>query len=715
MFRRLLRRQHSTTQGGGSSNPREYRLPKGKKLARRYEILGHLGEGGFGRTYIAKDLQRPGQPQCVVKHLQPVNTDPQFLQDVGRLFQQEAEVLEKLGDHDQIPRLLAYFRDGQDFYLVQEFFLGETLSTELIQGQPWHESSVYHLLQEVLKVLKFVHSQNVIHRDIKPDNLIRRQRDQKLVLIDFGAVKQVRGLQVVTQGHTTVTISVGTLVYMPPEQISGKPRRSSDIYALGIMAIQALTGLLPEDFKDDLDTDEGSWQQKAQVSQPIADIVTKMVRYRPMERYQSAVEVLIDLTGLTDNYQGSLLQSSNLPIAETVESEAPNEPQVLPKPPELNLNASKAAVISVESSELPSNESQAFLMVEQKPSEMPIVETQHVQPTQQPQVADSATKPTIQVEVQSLEIQTTPEADRSDSERKSTQASSLMSAPPTNAQQSFHPSSKTQFVNSSPSSTETLASQKTSSEQQLKPQSKILSAVSVVLARHFHHAVTPLQRKKTAVWLGVGVAVPILIWLILFAVRVPEPSSRSPQIKSVPTPEVTQLNKEKEILDNAVSLAKNGNLEQAIQKVQEIPENSPIHSKVKGKISSWQATILQDYFRFELPKKNPKLKNLIDDIKPVVKKFDADQIIISYDSSANADYSSETGLRIITALFMGRLRGNPKENISPYSKSLSFNRLIVYHQQSDKKAILESDAWEVTVKRKAKDDEILNEVQIGVR
>jgi serine/threonine-protein kinase len=136
--------------------------------------------GGFGQTYIAQDTRRPGNPICVVKHLKP-GTDPRVFDTAKRLFNSEAETLEKLGNHDQIPRLLAYFDENQEFYLVQEYIEGHTLAEELIPGKRWSESQVIQLLQEVLEILEFVHRQGVIHRDIKPDNIIRRASDNKLV------------------------------------------------------------------------------------------------------------------------------------------------------------------------------------------------------------------------------------------------------------------------------------------------------------------------------------------------------------------------------------------------------------------------------------------------------------------------------------------------------------------------------------------------------
>ncbi|HEY9802423.1 MAG TPA: serine/threonine protein kinase [Leptolyngbyaceae cyanobacterium] len=264
----------------------------GKLLDHRYQVIRVLATGGFGQTYIAQDTRRPGNPTCVVKHLKPATSDPRVFETAKRLFNSEAETLENLGHHDQIPRLLAYFDENQEFYLVQEFIDGHTLTEELIPGNRWSESQVIQLLQEVLGILEFVHNQGVIHRDIKPDNLIRRTADRKLVLVDFGAVKQLRTQMVTVGGQPTATVVIGTPGYMSTEQGQGKPRPNSDIYALGIIAIQALTGLSPTELQEDPQTGELIWRHLVNVSERLAVVLNKMVRYHFKDRYQTATEAL---------------------------------------------------------------------------------------------------------------------------------------------------------------------------------------------------------------------------------------------------------------------------------------------------------------------------------------------------------------------------------------------------------------------------------------
>lgn len=264
----------------------------GKLLDHRYQVIQVLAQGGFGQTYIAQDTKRPGNPICVVKHLKPLTSDPRAFETAQRLFNSEAETLENLGHHDQIPRLLAYFHENQEFYLVQEFIAGQTLGAELIPGQPWSESRVMELLQGVLEILQFVHQKGVIHRDIKPDNIIRRACDQKLVLVDFGAVKQLRLPMATVERKSTATVAVGTPGYMPTEQGQGKPRPNSDIYSLGIIAIQALTGVPAMELEENPNTGELLWQHLATVNYRLAAVLTKMVHYHFKDRYQSATEAL---------------------------------------------------------------------------------------------------------------------------------------------------------------------------------------------------------------------------------------------------------------------------------------------------------------------------------------------------------------------------------------------------------------------------------------
>ncbi len=282
-------------------------------LSGRYQIVSYLGSGGFAQTYLAEDIQRPNRPQCVVKQLKLSSQNLDLLGTARRLFKQEAEILERLGTHSQIPQLLAYFEERGEFFLVQEYIDGHSIAQE-IQENCWQESEIIQFIEELLNILIFVHNHNAIHRDIKPDNLIRRKRDGKLVLIDFGAVKEIYKQTETIVGNSKTTIGIGTIGYMPPEQITGKPRPCSDIYAIGITAIQALTGLSSQQLNYD-DDGEVIWLPHGKVSQKLADFLSKMVSYYIKDRYQTAVEALTTLQQL---FPSSHSISSELNITKAI-------------------------------------------------------------------------------------------------------------------------------------------------------------------------------------------------------------------------------------------------------------------------------------------------------------------------------------------------------------------------------------------------------------
>jgi formylglycine-generating enzyme required for sulfatase activity/tRNA A-37 threonylcarbamoyl transferase component Bud32 len=271
----------------------------GRTLRNHYKIIKFLGQGAFGHTYLAKDLDLPGHPQCVVKHLKPRDPNPDHLLMAKGLFDKEAQTLYKLGKlHDQIPSLSAHFEEKGKFYLVQDFIDGHDLTKELILGKKLSESYTIKLLHDILEVLAIVHQQNVIHRDLKPANLMRRE-DGKIILIDFGAVKEISTMVVNAQGQTRFTVGIGTSGYMPSEQANGKPKLCSDIYAVGMIGIQALTGQPPDTLPEDPQTGEVIWRNQAQVSNNLANVLDKMVRDHFSQRYQNADEALQAILSLS--------------------------------------------------------------------------------------------------------------------------------------------------------------------------------------------------------------------------------------------------------------------------------------------------------------------------------------------------------------------------------------------------------------------------------
>ncbi len=262
-------------------------------LGGRYQVVRQLGEGGFGRTFLAADQHLPDHPLCVVKQLVPSRNDQQFLAIARRLFQREAETLAQLGQHERIPRLLAYFEENGIFYLTQEYVEGQSLKEEFEQKITLSQAEAIAILKSILELLQYVHQLGVIHRDIKPANIMRRRSDQQLFLIDFGAVRHVQPEDL--QKHGKYTISIGTRGYAPSEQMAGRPVIASDLYSLGMVIIEGLTGLAPMDLPNDATTGDVVWEPGAHLAPAFVRILNKMIKYNFRDRYQSAAEVLADL------------------------------------------------------------------------------------------------------------------------------------------------------------------------------------------------------------------------------------------------------------------------------------------------------------------------------------------------------------------------------------------------------------------------------------
>lgn len=296
-----------------------------QKLGGRYQLLSHLGGGGFGQTYLAEDLHLPGNPRCVVKQLKLRRVDGISLDAARRLFDAEAAALYQLGNHDQIPRLMAHFEEDEQFYLVQELVVGTVLSNLLKPEQRWEEDQTLDLLTDLLSTLSFVHQHQVIHRDLKPSNLIWRHRDQRLVLIDFGSVKQVSTQPIEVDGQMSITIAIGSMGYMPNEQLAGQPCLSSDIYAVGMLAIQALTGIEPKRLRKDTKTSEILWRTFANVSDAFADIIDTMVRYDFRQRYPSATEAYAALSSLASPAKETSVYTVT-PPPEYAQTDTPQSP-----------------------------------------------------------------------------------------------------------------------------------------------------------------------------------------------------------------------------------------------------------------------------------------------------------------------------------------------------------------------------------------------------
>ncbi|BAZ12944.1 serine/threonine protein kinase [Calothrix sp. NIES-4071] len=266
-------------------------------LNNRYRVIQTLGSGGFGETFLAEDTQMPSNRRCVIKQLKPINNNPEIYQLVKERFQREAAILEELGDNsNQIPRLYAYFSENGQFYLVQEYIQGQTLNAKVQSKGVMSENAVRDILISLLPVLDYVHGRGIVHRDIKPDNIIIRQSDGKPVLIDFGAVKETIGTVVTPSGNSTRSIVIGTPGFMPSEQSVGRPMFASDIYSLGMTAIFLLTGKLPQEIPNDPATGVLLWRSLATSLTPgFAMVLDKAIQFVPQHRFNSARDMLFAL------------------------------------------------------------------------------------------------------------------------------------------------------------------------------------------------------------------------------------------------------------------------------------------------------------------------------------------------------------------------------------------------------------------------------------
>jgi serine/threonine protein kinase len=302
----------------------------GKILQGRYQIVESLGEGVVGHKYIAVDINNPDQTKCVIKSLETKNLSPSELDKLQLSFLTETVTLDVLGNHPQIPQLITCFEEGEHFYLVQELIPGHLLSVELPVNQYWgciwSETEVIELLQEILEILEFVHSQDVIHCGITPENLIRRDVDGKLVLVDFSLIQTVDAAK--NQELPIYRIPVTSLGYIAPEQFIGQAQPNSDIYALGMIGIKALTGIDPLQFKVDPETHEIIWRTPdISVDDYLAAVLSQMIRYNYEDRFQSTSELLYILKQMARESKVQPMHESSYEVDDTINPQTDNTQQ----------------------------------------------------------------------------------------------------------------------------------------------------------------------------------------------------------------------------------------------------------------------------------------------------------------------------------------------------------------------------------------------------
>ncbi|BAZ49923.1 protein kinase [Nostoc sp. NIES-4103] len=328
-----------------SGAPVSYGIQPGLTLGDRYVIVRQLGQGGFGRTYLAEDINR-FRESCVLKEFSPQVQTAYVVQKAAELFEREASVLYKL-QHPQIPRFRELLRinlDGKEYlFLVQDYVEGQTYNSLLNdrkqQGLRFTETEVRQLLQQILPVLEYIHSQNVIHRDISPDNLILRTIDQLPILIDFGGVKQVVATVASQYYQPGVVASppaatlLGKVGFAPPEQMqTGLVSPHSDLYALAATALVLLTGKQPQELIDTY-TLTWQWRREITLSPLLGQVLDKMLSSRPGDRYQSARQVLEALNPVPVSYPPTQPPQSPIPTPDRTSATVAVSPPPPPSPP----------------------------------------------------------------------------------------------------------------------------------------------------------------------------------------------------------------------------------------------------------------------------------------------------------------------------------------------------------------------------------------------
>ena len=286
-------KRHSADSASLATNHINMMHLPGSIIDNRYQIIQNLGRSERDRTYLAKDLQALSNGKCVVKQLSFERENEANWQIIQQYLLNEIAVLQRIGDHPQIPQLYDHFVLEQNFYLVREYIDGYNLEQE-VEQKKFDEAKAICLIQDGLRILDFIHKTNVIHRDIQPVNLVHRQQDSTYVLIGFAAMREIAATEINLQGELIRNYSMGNWVYSAPEQKTGESNFSSDIYSLARCVVYALTGKSPQE----LEQTKIDWRSQCRISPKLKAILSKMMKPVMDLRYGSALEVLQDLRPL---------------------------------------------------------------------------------------------------------------------------------------------------------------------------------------------------------------------------------------------------------------------------------------------------------------------------------------------------------------------------------------------------------------------------------
>ncbi|WP_017327180.1 serine/threonine-protein kinase [Synechococcus sp. PCC 7336] len=626
----------------------------GQRLQSRYLITDMLSGGGFSVTFLARDTHLPDSPICVVKQLKILSNDPQYVENARKFFFNEAKTLRQLGKtHNQIPELLAYFTDDdrENFYIVQEFIPGKTLRRMLGSGTILSEPEVLYILKQTLEILEFVHSYNVIHLDIKPDNLILRDSDHKIVLIDFGSVKQVRTQFTTSTNLTPQTTTLGTPGYMPCEQSYGRPKLSSDFYALGMVAIQALTGIHPKELHEDSTSGEIIWQERAAIESEFKELLGKMVRYHFGQRHQSAAEILQEIAKLESLYPDNLDTCPERLQALVADRQPPPQPLATPD------RTADSDSATVENNPL-------TLMASERDEPMELGSIEAIPTPPYPQSFPAQQKLAPLRAAVGFARQTSLAIWHQSKDRAPAAVRSVRNAYAT--------------------STDRLRSLLDKSE--VKASIAIASFTAILLAVgaswfavRYIGQLPIVSRDREILLESRQLAEVNLEDAIQKAREIPPESplhSRAvTQIESYRQALLSQqqLERDRDLLARARTLSPT-DLEAAITTVAQIDSDSPLSDEARLDSWKWQSNLLETH----LANSSPTLAALSPQIE-----IRSEGLLLQYDDSSDAKLASEEGIRRVAIAMMAALR----------SKYTEFDRLIIYPAENDLQGRVDTSLW----------------------
>lgn len=304
-------------------------------LGERYQAVKILKTYGFGKTYLAADTQLPDRPKCIIKQLQYPDTSPKSRKFLQILLEKKAEAFTSIASHPQIPCLLDYFQGRQHFYLVEEFIPGNSLEKEIGGDRPFLRPKLIQFLKESLTALSVIHNAGLIHLNLKPSNLIRHGTTGKLMLTGLGVFHDICDRAWHSHSPTNPRDFNGSALYMAPEQQEDQPQFNSDLYALGMIAIQAATGyssteLATYALETETASAEEAWYYGIALDPRLVQLLNHLIHPSSQQRYQLAKDVLADLQAIEHN---TSVTSVSKGTKVKKEEPPPAPPEISPLPP----------------------------------------------------------------------------------------------------------------------------------------------------------------------------------------------------------------------------------------------------------------------------------------------------------------------------------------------------------------------------------------------